>query len=213
MSVMVRMPTRGHPAFTASMAFRMQAQANPDWDFMEHENNQGQHVSRMHIVREAREEKPDFLIMIDDDVTCPQSLERLVAHDLEVVGVPIPSIKQGRLFLTAWQKYAENQVVSVGWVGSGLEKVWMVGTGVICIRKDVYEREDLDPLFDYDLRPNGILDWAEDGLFAKICRENGIQQWIDRDMTADHCKTTTLNQFARSTPQICAQIVDAVACT
>ena len=213
MNVVVRMPTRGYPAFTASHAFRRASKRQPEWDFGEFMNNQGQAIARSRAVMEARDADADFLIMIDDDVTCPQDLGKLVSHNLPVVGVPIPTIKQGKILLTAWQPYSDKEVISVDWRLKGLHKVWMVGAGVICIRKDVLFRRDLDPLFYYDQWPDGGLRWAEDGWFAKLCRENDIQQWIDMDLVADHCKAVTLNQFVRATPEMAGQFIDVVEST
>ena len=206
MKVLVRMPTRGNPHFVASHAFRQAKLMNPSFDFGEVYCNKSAGIARSEIVNEAREKQADYVIMIDDDVTTPPCLQRLIDFDVPVVGWAIPTWHEGKIWLTAWEREGD-EVHSLPPTKRGLIAVEGVGTGVICIRKDVLDITTYDPWFCYGVLQNGLQRHAEDSMFMINLHRAGIQPYCDTDFFADHTKATSLLQVARNTPEIFTQMI------
>ena len=142
--------------------------------------------NRLDLVKAAKAEKADFLLMLDVDHTFPSNLiHRLIKHNKPVVAAncvtkQLPSQPTGR---AQSETNPQNGVpVYSDPETSGLERIWRIGTGVMLIRKDVLEkvphsawamiyREDLDTY------------QGEDWSFCTACEELGIPLYIDHDVS------------------------------
>lgn len=148
----------------------------------------------MHRIEEAREslaalalkEEADWLLWLDDDhVFPPDSLLRLLAHDLDIVGANYrkrnpavmmsASIKSGPLGTQPLKPKAE-----------GIEAVDILGFGVCLIRADVF-RKLRRPWFKWG-------PYNEDGYFCIEAKRFGYQPHVDHalSMEVGHIAETVL---------------------
>jgi hypothetical protein len=132
------------------------------------------------------------LLWWDADITAPSNaLERLLAHDKDVVGafytrrMP-PYIISGHLY--------GNPDVSKG----GLYRASLMPHGLVLVKRSVYERlngpwywESFDRSAATSNDPFGLI--GEDANFSNYCTRNNIEMYCDTDLTFEtgHIGETT----------------------
>lgn len=148
--------------------------------------------------------KLDKLVMIDsDEDVSPESVARLAQWDLPVVSgvVCSPNSKRG-LFanFTVKDKYGVPRFPSLRHTkklpSRGLLKVHSVGSGFICIKKNVIETifaEGDIPFFLPDeierkAVTTGVMQFGEDTWFCKQCGKYGFDIHVDFSVHAVHYK-------------------------
>jgi hypothetical protein len=128
------------------------------------------------------EPQATHILFLDSDMLFPfNGLERLLAHDKDVVGafynkrVP-PYQTVGHLI--------GNPDISAG----GLYRADVMPHGFVLIKREVYEKlrspwyyESYDPNMASDSDPDGLV--GEDVNFSRDCTKNGIEMWCDADLT------------------------------
>ncbi len=142
------------------------------------------------IVKDFLKTDCNWLLMIDDDNPPPLNVLDLIKLDLPVIGLPTPinmSPCQGVTEIV-WNVYRD--IYPRKDKGEGLEKVDMVGTGVILIRRDVLEKIE-NPFTTVrdksDLRIVGT-----DMAFCHKCQEKQIDIYTHWDYVCSHFKTIDL---------------------
>ena len=153
--------------------------------------------------------KLKYLFMIDNDVIPRVDLPLLLArHNEPVVGAPVPITLKDR-------GPALNFTIPDGKGGwrfpafsnhpkcptHGLIPVHHVGTGAMCVRRDVFEAftwedEDVPFMVPSDLRAEGLrkgsLRRGEDLQFCNQVRKKGFKVFVDMEGLAAHRKTMNL---------------------
>jgi hypothetical protein len=134
---------------------------------------------RNDIVKEAQAQEASHLLFLDSDMYFPpETLNRLLAHDLPIVACnyvrrcdpPTPTaIRNGQLL----HLYAPT---------TGLTEVEIAGTGVMLIRMDVFN-ELSKPYFLFEYLPDMDCISTDDVYFCKKARQAGIPIWIDNDLS------------------------------
>lgn len=157
----------------------------------------------------VKKSKLKYLFMIDNDVIPRVDLPLLLArHNKHIVGAPVPITLQD-------QGPALNFTIPDGKDGwrfpafrnhekmpsTGLIPVHHIGTGAMCIRRDVleafsWEDEDVPFMVSSDLRAeglrNGNLRRGEDIEFCNQARNKGFKIYADMEGLAGHRKLMTL---------------------
>lgn len=193
--VMVRILTRGQPAaYTINRMFEL-AKKRPDWDLCCHINPYSVSIGRNEICRQARQAQVDFLIMIDDDVVPGDRLLALPGHDKPVVAGLVP-IWQAGYFLWNAHVLEEGVFKTVVPQKEGLMAVHAIGTGILCLRRDVLEDERLQPPFQMAVDEAGcpVEAGGEDTYFSLLCHRAGIPRFIDCQLQAEHWRPVGLKQ-------------------
>jgi len=147
----------------------------------------------------------DKLVMIDADQNVPWDAPyRLAAWDLPVVSGVVCSYSDARGPWACVQfkdKYGVARFPSYALTkkipGRGLKEAHSVGTGLICIKKQV-----LETIFDHGDYPfrieeaartscfeTGTLKQGEDIAFSKQCERHGFKRYVDFSVHAVHFKT------------------------
>ena len=166
---------------------------------------------RAQIASDFLKNEPDkkFLIMIDDDMDPDCFLPYLLArHDKPVVGCCALSINAaGDPMLCLTRKDSEGEyrfpILSHDKPipARGLAEVGHVGTGAICIRRDVLESFQFVPgdtpfYVNEKIRQrghsNGVLMRGEDFEFCAQVRRKGFGVFVDMEAHVGHIKPTTL---------------------
>lgn len=140
--------------------------------------------SRRNIVRIALERKATHVLFLDSDQTFPPDvLHRLLAADKDIVAANIAT-KQLPASPTARKHDGTffGALVYTDEQSTGLERVWRVGTGIMLVKRRVFEA--LGPK-DFEIRwKPDIEDYmGEDWAFVEAAEGAGFECWIDHDLS------------------------------
>jgi len=166
-------------------------------------------ITRSNMVRTfmeycASHPNVDKLVMVDNDENIPWDAPfRLAAWDLPVVSGVVCSYNENRgvfACFTMKDEFGIARFPSFNFTkvmpGKGLVQAHSVGTGLICIKKVVFER-----MYDSGVNPfyipeatrihaaqTGMLAWGEDIAFSRQCEELGFDRHVDLSVQAVHYK-------------------------
>lgn len=166
------------------------------------------------IVQQFLESDCNYLLMIDDDITPPDTILEMAEHDKDVVaGLCYACNSHSGIFPVAYQK-TENGVFRGGFdligIGAdaenqGLLKVELVGSGCIMIHRRVFARID-QPYFKflYNDDLTQIVE-SEDFDFCNRVIAAGMGVYVDTDRVCGHLKAVDLREVIRSTTVHCQQ--------
>src|SRR3990167_676516 len=156
--------------------------------------NRGYHIgeNRAYCVVQAPRDESDYLFFVDDDMTFPaDTLERLLAHQKEVVGVssysrclPLsPTVglmdKDGNYMHPDMHSAIEMKIPDE------LFKCYFVGAGIMLIDMKVFEKIS-KPYFEFTSDENGMIIHGEDGSFCKKVKEAGMDIFCDPTLDVGH---------------------------
>lgn len=147
--------------------------------------------NRNYCVVQAEKNGSDYLFFIDDDMTfLPDTLESMLAHKVDVVGVnsysrclPLSStvglIKEGKYMHpdkhTAWEMK----------IPSELFKCFFVGAGIMLIDMKVFDKIE-KPYFEFIYGKNGMVLHGEDGTFCEKVKKAGMDIYCDGSIEVGH---------------------------
>lgn len=152
--------------------------------------------NRNYIIVQSQKNKSDYVLMVDDDMTFPpDTLEKLLAHKKEVVGVnsysrclPLSSTvglmdKNGEYLRpehhTAWECRIPKE----------LFKCYFVGMGVALIDMNIFEKIE-KPYFEFITYKKGdfkgMVKIGEDGSFCEKVKKAGMGIWCDGSLEIGH---------------------------
>lgn len=133
---------------------------------------------RTQLVRQALQAHASHVLFIDSDMRFPpDTLERLLAHKLDVVGANCKHRQANK-----WTA----QVSSRG--KTGLRKVKQLGFGVTLIRMDAFMRIP-EPWFATPFNGNEFI--GEDIFFCDKFQKAGLEIYIDHDLSQEVKHTGT----------------------
>lgn len=142
---------------------------------------------RQKLAEVALDEGCDYILWVDADMRFPKdTLERLLSHDKDIVGVnattrTIPVKATAKNLLVDIEK-KENQWISVSSKGkTGLEQVTSIGCGVMLVKRKVFENTP-KPWFWFEKIPGDKL-LGEDVYFCIKAHDAGFETWVDHDLS------------------------------
>ncbi len=143
--------------------------------------------ARNKLVRMARRAGADWVLWLDNDMVFPpDSLVRLLAHDLDIVGVDYRSrgapFRRIGVFLDGSKESRERD--------SGLLEMGVIGFGLILMRAAMFEQMP-SPWFARTWakehsslgNPDGFS--TEDAYFCHCARQYGHRTWCDLDLSKE----------------------------
>lgn len=138
--------------------------------------------NRNYIVAQAIKNGSTHLLCTDDDMIYPkESLDRLLAHDKDIVG--------GVYNVRSLPKEGVQREVILYKEGIKSEdsifKCDALGTGFLLIKTDVF-REVKQPHFWYKIFDNGMVEMSVDWWFCEKAREKGYEVWCDPTIKIGH---------------------------
>lgn len=148
--------------------------------------------NRNYCVVQAQINKSDYLFFVDDDMTFPpDTLERLLAHNVDIVGVnsysrilPLSSTV-GLMNENGEYKHPDKYPEWEMKIPDTLFKAYFVGTGVCLIKMSVFEKIK-KPYFEFKMAKNGMMLHGEDGTFCEKAKKAGIDVWCDPTIKIGH---------------------------
>jgi hypothetical protein len=147
----------------------------------------------------------DKLVMIDSDENVPWDAPyRLAAWDLPIVSGVVCTYNDVRGVFACFTVKDENGIArfpSYNFTrtmpGKGLVEAHSVGTGLVCIKKAVFEmmyEKNVVPFYiPEEIRlkavDRGLLAWGEDMAFCRAAEDLGFERFVDLSVQAVHYKT------------------------
>jgi GT2 family glycosyltransferase len=138
--------------------------------------------NRTVIAVKALENKSDYLLFIDDDMVFPKNtLDRLIARDKDIIGIPYYSRVLPRKSVVVLEDGTELK----GEIPDDLFKCQHVGTGVMLIKTDVF-KNIIRPWFEFKTSLEGFTLQGEDAFFCEVARKRGYDIWCDSTLSLRH---------------------------
>ena len=148
--------------------------------------------NRNYCVVQAQRNGSDYLLFVDDDMTFPaDTLNRLLAHNKDVIGVNSysrclpPSSTVGLMDKKGEYMHPDKHTEWEMQIPDGLFKAYFVGAGVLLIDMKVFE-EISSPYFNFTYDKNGQVIHGEDGSFCKKVKEAGMEVYCDGSISVGH---------------------------
>jgi hypothetical protein len=141
--------------------------------------------NRLDIIKVAEKVEADYLLFIDSDHTFPADLlHRLIAHNKPIVAAncvtkTIPAQPTARGFK---EGNLQGEVIYSDPDTHGLQQVWRVGTGIMLIRRDAFEKIP-HSAWEMVYRAEGDTYQGEDWTFCESCAALDIPIYIDHDVS------------------------------
>ena len=189
--ILVAVPTRG--AINANLVTRLFELQREYPDLLPPLLQLG-HLSvsngRNAIVRRFLATPCSVLLMIDDDVEPPPQVLELADSDADITGIPY-LYYHGTLNIPAPAvfKIYDNKlrVLESPFGRTGRVEVDAMGTGVIAIKRRVFEHPDMRAPFAIKYDDDGVMIQTDDIAFCNRAREAGFRQVMDFSLgQADH---------------------------
>lgn len=148
--------------------------------------------NRNYCVFQALKNGSDYLLFVDDDMTLPSdTIERLMAHGKEIVGVAsnsrvLPkSPTVGLMDEEGNYMHPDKTSPHRLKIPESLFKAYFVGTGVMLIDMKIFEILP-KPWFKFITDENGQITKGEDGYFCEQAKKSGYDIWCDPTLNVGH---------------------------
>ena len=180
MKITIGIPTnRGVKAKTTLSLLEMRSK--DDFHFVVATEGYTISENRAYIATQALKNNSDYLLFFDDDMVFPpDTLERLLDHQKDVIGVASNS----RMLPLKTTVQLLDGTVPVEFPKELLE-VKQVGTVIMLIKMEVFEKID-KPYFNTKSHENGFTLMGEDAWFCEKAREKGFKIWCDGTLAVKH---------------------------
>jgi hypothetical protein len=139
---------------------------------------------RLEIVKNAQEAGADYLLWLDCDHTFPANLlEQLLSHKKDVCAINCVT-KSIPANPTARQK---SETILGGapvysYPNAKLERVWRVGTGVMLVDMNVFEKTGAN-IFHMQYREDTKSYQGEDWTMCEAIEREGFEIWVDHELS------------------------------
>lgn len=145
---------------------------------------------RNYCVLQAMKHHCTHLLFVDDDMTFPDdTLEKLMAHGKELVGVNSQSRRLPLTTTVALLKDGEHwphdHVPPYYQMPETLFEVFSVGMGVALIDMKLFDVIE-KPWFKFEVHESGKIMVGEDAWLCKQAREKGVKVWCDPTIPIGH---------------------------
>ncbi len=148
--------------------------------------------NRNYCVVQAQRNKSDYLFFVDDDMTFPKdTLEKLLAHKVGVVGVNSysrclpPSSTVGLMDKEGKYMHPDKHPAWEMKIPDNLFEAYFVGTGIMLIDMKVFDSLNT-PYFAFTVDKKGQVANGEDGTFCAKAKEAGFAVWCDPTIEIGH---------------------------
>jgi hypothetical protein len=144
---------------------------------------------RNKLAQAALDQECDYILWIDADMRFPKNtIERLLAHDKDIVGVnattrTMPVVPTAKNLKVDVEK-RENHWYSINSKGkTGIEQVTAIGCGVMLVKAKVFKETPKPWFYFYELPGGKTL--GEDVHFCIAAHDAGFETWVDHDLSQE----------------------------
>lgn len=136
----------------------------------------------------------DYLFSVDSDIAFPpDTLERLLAHDRDMVSGLYIQRKPGEHILEVYEHNGRGGVTNIPYgkiAGRGLVEIASCGFGCVLVKADVFRAIDY-PHFKYHSAIDHANTISEDVDFCRKALNKGFKIWADTNVKCRHIGSTT----------------------
>lgn len=162
---------------TALSLLRLAAHSKHDYTFIVSTRGYNTSENRNYIAAQAIKNGCDYLLFVDDDMIFPpDTLDRLLAHDKDIVG---------GIYMTKYEVQAPVIEYLDPTRPSELFKCGAIGTGCLLIKTEVFKKVP-QIWFEYEWHPNGMVKTSHDWLFCHKAGRHGFDIWADPTIPVKH---------------------------
>ena len=134
--------------------------------------------NRNYIAAQAIKNGSDYLLLTDDDMIFePEVLDRLLAHNKDIVGA-IYNTRRGEISSPIIEYFDEKRPTE-------LFKCGALGGGLLLIKTKVFLKIK-QPWFGYEWYDNGMVKMSNDWWFCYEARRAGYDIWADSRLEVKH---------------------------
>lgn len=156
--------------------------------------------NRIYVAVQAIKNQSDFLLFIDDDMVFPKNtLDQLLSHDKEIVGVlsysRVLPLAPTVALMDESGKYISPDTVAEYKIPEELFKCHHLGGGVLLIKMSVFEAIE-KPWFHFDMYPEGPMKVGEDAWFCEQAKSKGFDIWCDPTIPIGHLGEFNFAKYA-----------------
>jgi len=167
-------------AKTALSLLQLLAHSKYDYYFIVSTRGFNTSENRNYIAAQAVKNECTHLFFVDDDMIFPpDTLDRLLAHDKDIIG---------GVYNTKYEVQAPVIEYLDEKRPTELFKCGAIGTGCLLIKTDVFKKIP-QIWFNYEWNPNGSVKMSHDWLFCHKARECGYEIWCDPTIIIGHIGT------------------------
>lgn len=143
--------------------------------------------NRNYIAVKACNNKSDFLLMIDDDMTFePDLLDQMVAQDKDILGVAYhPRSETGQIVKYLDETHVVRLESNTDPKYKKTFECMATGTGIILIKTSVFLNTPR-PWFMFEYYPTGQCKLGEDWYFCREAKKVGYKVWADPTIKVGH---------------------------
>jgi len=130
--------------------------------------------NRTWLAAQAIKKGAKYIFWADDDMIYePDTIERLRAHDKDIVGAKYPN------------RRGDGEVVEYGDETGDLIRVKALGGGCVLTKAEVFYKIP-QPWFWYKINEHGAVTMSHDWWFSERAREHGYEVWCDTTLKPGH---------------------------
>lgn len=168
---------------TAECLLKLVAYSKHDWHIVVASEGYTIAENRTYIAVKALNNGSEYLFFVDDDMTFGEDyLEKLLAHDKDIVGGAYPSRVDNspRMVYKSMDDFVDINKTPL----TELTKVIAKGTALMLIKTKVFSMPR--PWFDFTYNELGMCTEGEDWYFCKKAGANGFETWVDPTLASGH---------------------------
>ena len=191
MQVSLGIPTnRGFQPKTFQCLLEMVAHNKDiDWHFIVSSEGYTTAENRNYIAVQACNNKSDYLLMIDDDMTFPpDTLDTLLSDKKDIVGVAYHSREREGEIMSIVETNKNEYINLEKETDPKYKKTfecYATGTGIILIKTDVFKKVP-QPWFEFTYYENGKCKEGEDWNFCFKAKDAGYKIYCDPTLKITH---------------------------
>lgn len=162
----------------------------PEGSHIHFETGPSSIAAKRQIVAEGflKESQFTHLLFLDSDQVPPsRTVERLLSHNVPIVGATIFKRLPPHT-VCAWQQLPDGSYESLRQLG-GLQRVHATGTGCLLISRDALLRIPR-PWFEHPPHESG---WGEDWRFCRQAEAAGVPIYVDTSLVVGHLTVTSVD--------------------
>ena len=155
------------------------------------------------VVKEFLASTCEWLLMLDNDMVPPVNLLDMVDRAGDRMDIVVPRFYRaeagpcdGVRLKLCWESFS-GELAQNEW-----RELVCAGTGVMFVRRRVFERMGKQGWFRFIYDADGKITISEDVAFCQKARQAGFSVWGNQRFEADHCKTIPLSKLVRGVARI-----------
>ncbi len=188
MLITLAIPTnRGVMPQTLECCLKLIAKSKHDWHIICPSEGYTVAENRNYTAVQAVRNGSDYLFFVDDDMVFePDYVDKMIAHDKDIVGgVYASRMEDSPLLVYDINKPLEEPYDLRKDKVDKLTQVHAKGTALMLIKTRIFKKIP-QPWFEFTYHKNGMVKEGEDWSFCKKARKYGFEVWADPNIKTGH---------------------------